>query len=132
MYESAKKKAYITKLLERDGNICAVCGKTLDIHNCVIDHIYPRSLGGGDNFENLELLCMECNTAKSASDQIFEYQFESFIKELLERHPKYSNVRVEHKTPVGIVDIAFNSMMDAKSNVCLQKSKCIPLSQMNE
>lgn len=114
MLESTKMRAYITKLLERDGNTCAVCGRTLDIHNCVINHIYPRSLGGGDNFENLELLCVECNTVKSASDQIYEYQFESFIKELLERHPKYSNIRVEHKTPIGIIDIAFDSNVDAK------------------
>ena len=123
MYELGKKKVYITKLLERNGNTCAVCGRTLDIHNCVIDHIYPRSLGGGDNFENLELLCMECNTAKAASDQIFEYQFESFIKELLERNPKYSNVRVEHKTPVGIVDIAFDSSVDAKKQFMFAEIK---------
>ena len=123
MYEPDKRKAYLTKLLERDGNTCAVCGKTLDINNCVIDHIYPRSLGGGDNFENLELLCMECNTAKAASDQIFEYQFESFIKELLERHPKYSNVQVEHKTPIGIVDMAFDSSIDAKKQFMFAEIK---------
>ena len=29
MYRQAEKKAYITKLFERDGNTCAVCGKTL-------------------------------------------------------------------------------------------------------
>ena len=123
MYEAAKKKAYITKLLERDGNTCAVCGRTLDIHNCVIDHIFPRSLGGGDNFENLELLCKECNIAKTALDQIVGYQFESFIKELLDRHPKYSNIRVEHKAPVGIVDIAFDSSVDAKKQFMFAEIK---------
>ena len=123
MYEVAKKKAYITKLLERDGNTCAVCGRTLDIHNCVIDHIFPRSLGGGDDFENLELLCVECNIAKAASGQILEYQFESFVKELLERHPKYSSIRVEHKTPVGRVDIAFDSSKDAKKQFMFAEIK---------
>lgn len=123
MHESAKMRTYITKLLERDGNTCAVCGRTLDTHNCVIDHIYPRSLGGGDNFENLELLCMECNTVKASSDKIFEYQFESFIKELLERHPNYSNIRVAHKTSNGIVDVAFDSIVDSKKQFMLAEIK---------
>ena len=123
MYEAARKKTYITKLLERDGNTCAVCGRTLDIHNCVIDHIYPRSLGGGDDFENLELLCVECNIAKATSGQILEYQFESFVKELLESHPKYSNIRVEHKTPIGRVDIAFDASKDAKKHFVFAEIK---------
>lgn len=114
MYRQAEKKVYITKLFERDGNTCAVCGKTLDIHNCVINHIYPYSLGGSDDFENLELLCMECNFAKSTSNQISESHFQSFVKELLEHHPKYSNIQSEFKTPIGIVDIAFEVNEEAK------------------
>ena len=81
------------KLLKRDGNTCAVCGRTLDLSTCTIDHIYPRRFGGNDDFDNLQLLCAECNMLKSASSEIYEYQFESFIKELLQRHPKYINIR---------------------------------------
>lgn len=81
------------KLLKRDGNTCAVCGRTLDLSTCTIDHIYPRRFGGNDDFDNLQLLCAECNMLKSASSEIYEYQFESFIKELLQRHPKYTNIR---------------------------------------
>ena len=29
-----------------------------------VDHDYPRSKGGGDNIENLRVLCSGCNSAK--------------------------------------------------------------------
>ncbi len=47
---------------ERDGFCCAYCGtdKTLEV-----DHVTPRSLGGTDNLDNLQLLCRPCNLNKS-------------------------------------------------------------------
>lgn len=47
---------------ERDGFRCAHCGtdKTLEI-----DHILPRSIGGLDSLDNLQLLCRTCNLNKS-------------------------------------------------------------------
>ena len=80
-------------LLTRDGNTCASCGRILDLATCTMDHIYPRRYGGSDDLDNLQLVCTACNMFKNASSEIYEYQFETFVKQLLQRHPKYINIR---------------------------------------
>ena len=45
---------------------CAGCGKEFDIFNLEVDHIVPRAKGGGDYFENYQLLCGACNRIKGA------------------------------------------------------------------
>jgi hypothetical protein len=48
----------------RDGFHCRSCGDaSADLQ---IDHIYPVSRGGGNEPENLQLLCKDCNMAKGA------------------------------------------------------------------
>lgn len=49
------------QVLERDGHECQSCGATE--HLCV-DHIIPVSRGGSSDFDNLQVLCYSCNTAK--------------------------------------------------------------------
>lgn len=40
---------------------CVGCGRT---ERLTIDHIIPRSAGGGDDWSNLQTLCHYCNTQK--------------------------------------------------------------------
>jgi 5-methylcytosine-specific restriction endonuclease McrA len=47
-------------VLRRDNHLCAYCGKTAS----TIDHVLPRSRGGGDTWENLVACCLKCNNAK--------------------------------------------------------------------
>jgi 5-methylcytosine-specific restriction endonuclease McrA len=47
-------------VINRDG-CCQKCG-TED--RLSVDHIVPRSLGGTDNLDNLEVLCSSCNSSK--------------------------------------------------------------------
>lgn len=46
-------------VLERDG-ACVLCGSTERLE---VDHIVPRSEGGGHGLENLRALCAECHRA---------------------------------------------------------------------
>ncbi len=48
---------------------CNGCKTHFEYRNMVIDHIQPQSKGGGDNMENLQLLCGACNSTKGTKTQ---------------------------------------------------------------
>ncbi len=48
------------RILQRDGYTCQHCG----MEGNSVDHIVPRSAGGGDHDWNLQTLCTSCNSAK--------------------------------------------------------------------
>ncbi|MCL2758448.1 MAG: HNH endonuclease [Alphaproteobacteria bacterium] len=50
---------------------CRACGVAMDIFQFEIDHIIPRAKGGGDYYENYQLLCPHCNRTKG--DRPMEY-----------------------------------------------------------
>ena len=48
-------------VLRRDGRRCAYCGRRAD----TIDHVVPRSRGGGHTWENCVAACRLCNSKKA-------------------------------------------------------------------
>jgi HNH endonuclease len=48
---------------DADGWRCRICGATEPLS---LDHIWPWSLGGADTIENLQTLCIPCNSRKGA------------------------------------------------------------------
>lgn len=61
----------LTKLYMRDGGVCQICGRAIDFDcDCnsdyypSIDHIMPISKGGLHRWDNVQLACRGCNTAK--------------------------------------------------------------------
>ncbi len=48
-------------IFKRDGFECQYCGTSRDL---TIDHIIPRSKGGGDGWKNLVTACRHCNAKK--------------------------------------------------------------------
>ena len=53
---------------KQEGN-CAGCNHHFRLRNLTIDHIIPKSKGGGDVDENLQLLCGYCNSLKGDKTQ---------------------------------------------------------------
>lgn len=58
-------------LLERDFLICGICDEPVDPDlkypdrmSPSVDHVIPRSLGGSDDFDNLQLAHLACNVMK--------------------------------------------------------------------
>lgn len=49
---------------ERDGWRCLKCGRNKEL---TLDHITPKSHGGGNEIDNLQTLCYDCNQAKGAT-----------------------------------------------------------------
>ena len=43
---------------------CAGCGVHFPFSGLTVDHILPRSRGGTDHLDNLQLLCLGCNSSK--------------------------------------------------------------------
>ena len=52
------------RLFKAQKGACKGCAKHFDAVNFEIDHIIPKSKGGGDYYENFQLLCGNCNRVK--------------------------------------------------------------------
>jgi 5-methylcytosine-specific restriction endonuclease McrA len=50
----------------RDNYHCQYCGSKFDAADLTIDHVVPRSLGGGTSWENCTTACFDCNTKKGS------------------------------------------------------------------
>ena len=48
-------------IMRRDNFTCQYCNKKSDL---TIDHVIPKSRGGGDTWENLTTACEKCNVKK--------------------------------------------------------------------
>jgi len=51
-------------LFARDRNMCQYCGRHFPTSELSIDHVVPRTAGGGDSWENLVCACIRCNARK--------------------------------------------------------------------
>jgi len=60
-YRVHKLKINRHRLYKRDGNQCTYCGNR---KNLTIDHIIPKSKGGGNTWMNLVTCCSSCNRIK--------------------------------------------------------------------
>ena len=49
-------------LLHRDSHTCQYCGYSGE--GLTLDHVNPRSRGGGDSWENMVTACVRCNVRK--------------------------------------------------------------------
>jgi len=59
------------QLFKEQKGKCNACGEDFKIWNLEIDHIIPVAKGGGDYYENYQLLCGSCNRIKG--DRPMEY-----------------------------------------------------------
>ena len=56
--EEKKKNLYVRN------NKCGICGKPVAYKKATIDHILPKSKGGGNGIMNLQIAHWKCNNAK--------------------------------------------------------------------
>lgn len=86
-YKSHKKSLYG----EQGGN-CIGCGTHFEIQHLTVDHIIPRSKGGTDHIENLQLLCGNCNSVKGNRPQ--EYLLTRTKKDMMRQLREYGLLMV--------------------------------------
>jgi len=51
-------------IFARDRNVCQYCGERFPSSELSLDHVMPRSQGGGSTWENLVCACTRCNAKK--------------------------------------------------------------------
>ena len=51
-------------IFARDKGRCVYCGVKVTLSSFTIDHVVPRSHGGGTSWENVVAACMTCNNRK--------------------------------------------------------------------
>jgi RNA-directed DNA polymerase len=75
VYWTMRKSRYsslstrVCNLLHRQNGRCVACGKEFQLEDHMeVDHILPRSKGGLDRYENLQLLHRQCHTKKTRND----------------------------------------------------------------
>lgn len=71
MYVPVKNRPRIPRwlrrqIIERDGNVCGLCGGPVEPTDIHIDHIEPLAAGGGTYPENLQVAHSRCNMSKGA------------------------------------------------------------------
>ena len=60
-----------TKLLKRQNGKCAICNIPFQEEDTLeVDHIFPRAMGGKDQYINLQLLHVECHREKTKKDLV--------------------------------------------------------------
>lgn len=62
--EEPPSKSIKENLFEVQKGLCNGCETKMDIRHFEVDHIVPKSKGGGDYYENYQLLCGNCNRIK--------------------------------------------------------------------
>ncbi len=58
-------------LFGKQEGFCNGCGVAFPFVNFTLDHIVPKSKGGGDTDDNLQLLCGYCNSVKGDRTQSY-------------------------------------------------------------
>jgi site-specific DNA-methyltransferase (adenine-specific) len=61
---SDKEKSVKERLYKEQNGCCNGCGTLFEMRNLTVDHIIPKSKGGGSYYENYQLLCGSCNSIK--------------------------------------------------------------------
>jgi 5-methylcytosine-specific restriction endonuclease McrA len=58
---------------ERDGKQCRVCRRPVRLSFCDVHHLTPRSKGGGNETENLIVLCKPCHAKMPNHQHLLRY-----------------------------------------------------------
>ena len=71
VYQMKHYSNFKNELYGRQEGKCGGCRVLFPFRNMTVDHIIPKSKGGQDNEDNLQLLCGACNSMKGNRDMAY-------------------------------------------------------------
>lgn len=111
------------QLIEPYGGRCPVCGRRdVPLEVC---HIVPFASGGTNDVGNLAVMCPTCH-ATFDSYQPREVEFTAFLADLLQRHPQFTDTRIEARVstdPFLSADLTTKETKDKASRSILIECK---------
>ena len=70
----------VAKLIKKQKGICTHCGFYFTSEDLLeVDHITPKSQGGKDTYDNLQLLHRHCHDTKTAQMAHYHQSLESYL-----------------------------------------------------
>jgi 5-methylcytosine-specific restriction endonuclease McrA len=90
-------KANRIRILKRDNYQCVYCGSK---KNLTLDHVMPRSRGGGNEWTNLVTSCLKCNLTKgnkTPEEAKMVMSQKPFVPTLIENYGILQKIWEEHK-----------------------------------
>ena len=95
------------EVIERDGQACCYCSKSLLLEEITMDHIVPASQKGSYNTTNLTVACAPCNN-KRGSRPFFEFIEEfNFNKSKIKKYKRLYNTNLKIK----VLNLAKESLL---------------------
>lgn len=67
-HEGVRTRSNIDYLYGVQRGDCVGCARHYEVKDFAIDHIVPRANGGSNELDNLQLLCMSCNSIEGDRD----------------------------------------------------------------
>lgn len=88
-------KSLFEELMKNQNSRCAICGEKISRETACFHHIMPKEYGG-DNIDNLVLVCESHNFSLTSPHIILNYEFEVCLAELMSNDSNFSNVHTEY------------------------------------
>lgn len=99
------------RVLHRCGYQCNYCARTISLKTMELDHVLPKSAGGGNEEENIVAACQKCNGLKSnRTPEQWREAISQALTEAFERAERIvaSHARfVDAKTAIELREAAF-------------------------
>lgn len=71
---NAKRKPSLKYLYKKYEGLCQICGEHFPQNKLTIEHIKPKSKGGDNDYFNLTLTCVKCNSRKGSIFPYYDYK----------------------------------------------------------
>lgn len=101
------RKKSIRKIAQTNNEKCYICGCELDYENeqkynfAEVEHIWPQSMGGLSEGENLQICCLKCNKAKKNYVDSSDFHYEE-ISLVSDEAQQYFSTEMERRYELAL------------------------------